>query len=585
MNRSPPVRSRDRGDRANAGICLRDAMISYRFKRRAFLAALGGGFGLRAMFRNGEVSAQAAQSPPRFLFSHWPVGIIAGAQDALFKPTVGAAGGYALQPFADNGLADDMITIRNVSTTLLPLNGAGGSEGGMVVLVTGVGCGGTRENRGESDDGFATGPSIDQYLLAKVPALRVPAGGPGYANAICDARTDLGEISAKCLSYSTEKRPVPLFSPAGTFGTENVPLLGTLSPFMQYTSLFSGMAPGSGTGLGGQGGSAGTAGAAGSAGPLPAADAMLKQLALRRSVLDFSLQEISRMSALVPGRARDKLRIHFDAVEEIEKGLTRAIEARKTITTGTGGGAGSTGGMGGAGGSAGDHVSCAVGMAPPAGVEGMPDWTVGGHGNYGTPKNGSTDDMATHETVGRLHMDVLRAAFVCDLIRCGTFQWSPSTNHVGFKGLYPGDEAGIYQHHPTSHSGNYYTNVLEATTPSELTVPAGRFLFNVQNWYFARHAENLKRWKEAVDGSGNPLLGTTLVVFTTENADQQNRRANIPCMLFGGRKLGMKAGQYVQGAQTINGLFGTIAQALGHTSTDAPLGVPIPGLWSNPAGG
>ena len=62
-----------------------------------------------------------------------------GAGDALWKPTSGAAGGYALQPFADNGLAGDMITIRGVSTLGYHLNGSGGLEGGTVVCVTGVG--------------------------------------------------------------------------------------------------------------------------------------------------------------------------------------------------------------------------------------------------------------------------------------------------------------------------------------------------------------------------------------------------------------------------------------------------------------
>jgi hypothetical protein len=33
-------------------------MISYRFKRRAFLTAMGGGLGLKIMLRNMEASAQ-----------------------------------------------------------------------------------------------------------------------------------------------------------------------------------------------------------------------------------------------------------------------------------------------------------------------------------------------------------------------------------------------------------------------------------------------------------------------------------------------------------------------------------------------
>ena len=155
-------------------------MISYRFKRRAFLTAVGGGIGLKVMLRNMEASAQTASSPPRLLVTHWPVGIVPGLNDALWKPTSGAAtGSPGLQPFVTNGLNNDMIVVRGVSTGSLNLNGGGSHEGGTVVLVTGVGCAGTRTNRGESDDGYAGGPSYDQLMLQNVAALKSPMGGAG----------------------------------------------------------------------------------------------------------------------------------------------------------------------------------------------------------------------------------------------------------------------------------------------------------------------------------------------------------------------------------------------------------------------
>ena len=81
-------------------------MISYRFKRRAFLAGMGGGVGLKIMLRNMEAAAQTTKSPARLLVPHWPVGIVAGTSDALFAPTSGSIGGsHGLQPFADDDLA------------------------------------------------------------------------------------------------------------------------------------------------------------------------------------------------------------------------------------------------------------------------------------------------------------------------------------------------------------------------------------------------------------------------------------------------------------------------------------------------
>src|SRR6185503_7587827 len=96
-------------------------MISHRFRRRAFLGGLAGGVGLKVMLRNAELSGQTAQSPPRFLATYWPLAIVPGANNALWTPTKGPAGGYALQPFLDNGLADDMITLRGISTATLSL--------------------------------------------------------------------------------------------------------------------------------------------------------------------------------------------------------------------------------------------------------------------------------------------------------------------------------------------------------------------------------------------------------------------------------------------------------------------------------
>ena len=117
-----------------------------------------------------------------------------------------------LQPFADNGLGADMTVIKGISTP----NGAGGShEGGQPALVTGVGCPGTRSGEQEGDDGYAGGPSFEQVLLANVAALKAPGSAFSYKNVGCDTRTDLGETSTKCMSYSTQKQSVAALSGTG----------------------------------------------------------------------------------------------------------------------------------------------------------------------------------------------------------------------------------------------------------------------------------------------------------------------------------------------------------------------------------
>jgi len=146
-------------------------MVSYRFRRRAFLTALSGGIGLKVMLRTLEGAAQGMRSPGRLLVTHWPVGIVGGANRSLWTPTSGSVGGsQALRPFADAGLGPDMTVMGGLSTAAQAGVG-GGHEGGTVSLVTGVRPGGTRSGEQESDDAYAAGPSFDQILLENVPSL------------------------------------------------------------------------------------------------------------------------------------------------------------------------------------------------------------------------------------------------------------------------------------------------------------------------------------------------------------------------------------------------------------------------------
>src|SRR5215467_11344939 len=155
-------------------------MISYRFKRRAFLSAVGGGVGLKILLRNMEAAAQTTKSPGRLLITHWPVGIVAGSGNALWTPTSGSVtGSQGLQPFATAGLDGDMTVIKGVST---PVGQGGSHEGGTPALVSNVAPAGTRSGEQESDDAYCSGTSIDQILLAGVPALKVANAAINYVN-------------------------------------------------------------------------------------------------------------------------------------------------------------------------------------------------------------------------------------------------------------------------------------------------------------------------------------------------------------------------------------------------------------------
>ena len=224
----------------------------------------------------------------------------------------------------------------------------------------------------------------------------------GFENAICDSRVDFAEVSTQCLSYGYANTSVTPVS--GTIRTQASPLLPTLRPLDLFTNLFGSFVPPT------------------TGGPTPA---VLKALHERKSVLDFALRELAQLSTLAPASERSKIDIHAQAIRDIETQISMQLQ-------GTGGPA----------------MGCTAPAMPPAVSGGASD--KGNHNDYGNPVATVADDTL-HAQIGGLHMGILKAAFTCDIIRVATFQWSPGTNHVAFKGQFPGEANTIYQHHPLSH--------------------------------------------------------------------------------------------------------------------------------------
>ena len=149
-------------------------------------------------------------------------------------------------------------------------------------------------------------------------------------------------------------------------------------------------------------------------------------------------------------------------------------------------------------------------------------------------------------------------------------------------------------------------------SPDVLVTGTGRnpivgFLSNVQTWYNQQMANILSGWKTTTDAMGGNLFDNTIIPFVTEVAYTGHEHINMPAMLFGGKALGFKQGQYL-GGQTVptnpgaavglnrplNDLWLTVAQAFGLSTSAAPLNAeqfvkntggwtgPIAGLWAAP---
>jgi hypothetical protein len=495
------------------------------------------------MLDNMVAVAQGATSPPRFLMTHWPVGTV----HYWFKPT-GSGTDYTtsriLQPFEDAGLRDDMIILYGMDSNVGP-GGGGGHEAGTPMATTGARCPGTRSNGGEADDAVAGGPSFDQIFLQHVPELQTP--GVGYANSICDARVDSLETSTQCLSYDHATRSIAAASGGGQV-TENIPLLPELSPAQQYMKLFSGFMPG---------------------GDTPAnMEAVAGALVMRKSVLDFSLNELNRVKTLAPQSEISKIDLHAEAIRKIEEQLSAQI-ADGSLS-----------------------VGCEAPEAPDSSLQGK----TGSRFDYGAAQTNTADD-AIHEQIGKAHYGIIKAAFQCDLLRVATFQWSPGTNHVSFANQYPDDPDAIFMHHPLSHEIGNRADVVDSPPSDGRARSIVEFLANVQTWYNARTAELLNDFKAATDAFGGNLLDQTVIPYITEVAETNHTWSPMPALIFGGRALGMQGGQYVDvsggfGGPGYNAMWMSVAQAylgadplaaLSDEVFDKSNADPIDGLWAPPA--
>jgi len=526
--------------------------MPYRLARRSFLAGIGGAFGLGALLRNIEAAAQGAGPPPRFLMMHWPVGTIrnqfvpSGTGTSYTTSKAGQGPGYIISPFDTPELRPHTIILHGFNMDGIRGEG-GGHEDGTGFATTGAHSPGTRANGGEDDDGCAGGPSWDQILLKNVPALsrRNAQGtiiGRGSYNAICDRRVDSYETSTRCLSYGYAQQTINSARPGGTI-RENKPLLPEMSPLTAYKDLFSGFLPGA---------------------TITDREA-LRLLKLRKSVLDHSLRELDRLKTLGPASEREKIDSHAAAVRKLEAQLSEQIAGRGTTT-------------------------CALPPMPEAALTGKDGESL--RGDYEDPRV-NTSDETTHEAVGKAHAAIIRAAFACDLIRVATFQWSPGTNHVAFRGVDPNAPDTIWMHHPLSHQVTSAA-FFNGPRPAEDTY-VWDAMVNINRWYFQKTADivnELRLQVDPQDPKGGSLLDHTVIPMITEVAEASHTREGHAAIIFGGRKLGMQGGQYRSVSGIHNQLWVTVAQAflgadaVGKLAGEAYVKTgasPLPGLWAAPA--
>jgi Protein of unknown function (DUF1552) len=521
-------------------------MKSYRFARRSFLAAVGGAVGLHTLLRSMEASAAGEGPPPRFLLMNWPCGSVrhqyvpTGTGPGYTASTTQGQPGYIISPFATPQLKPHTHILLGFSMNGLTCPGGGAHEAGTPFSTTGASGPGTRRNGGETDDGCAGGPSWDQILLQHAAGLKT--SGRGYYNVICDARVDSYETSTRCLSYGYAKQQITAAS--GGQISENSPLRPTLSPVTAYNDLFGEFRPGGGM----------------------SDQNALRLLKQRKSVLDHSRRELDRLKTLAPANERVKIDTHAEIIRKLETQLSESINNPTQGNT------------------------CALPTAPDGNLNGL---NSDRNSDYNNPTS-AKDDAPNHAAVGAAHSSIIRAAFACDVIRVATFEWSPGTNHVSFKGADPNSPNTSYMHHPLSHK-KLNSEFYRGSPPT-----TDRYIWDamayVQHWYFAETAKFVLGFLNQVDPlatDGSSLLDRTVIAAVSEVGNPSHDRNDASALIIGGSKLGMQPGGFQALTNSHhNRVWATVAQAfLGQDPlsklTSEPFyrsGVtPIPGIWAPPA--
>jgi hypothetical protein len=230
------------------------------------------------------------------------------------------------------------------------------------------------------------------------------------------------------------------------------------------------------------------------------APAELEQVVRRKqSVLDFTRTGAQRLAARLDGVGRERLDRHLSAIREVELVLHRT-------------------------------AGCVDAAAIERQARGVDPLLLD----------------ANHGLIGRTQLDLVRAAFQCDVSRVATFGWTAGASMVNFSGLIPGVENVDF--HAITHGG------------VNKTVDEAR----VHRWYNEQMAAYLRTLRDTVDLDGRSLLDNTLVVVWSEMRLGQHSFTNVPIQLFGGAGGRLEGGRLVryEGRPT-NDLWLTVANVLG----------------------
>lgn len=222
----------------------------------------------------------------------------------------------------------------------------------------------------------------------------------------------------------------------------------------------------------------------------------------KQSVLDLARGDLNRLRGRLGSEGRERLDRHLAAITEVEQVMRKVVNYDPTALRGD------------------------------------------------VARTDAEQRDVQHAQIGRAHLDIVRAAFQCDLTRVAAFQWgSMETN---FSRIIPGVTDIGY------HTLSHYTGA--AVYDAQLTA--------IHRWYNEQLADFLRTLRDTPDSDGRSLLDNTLVVSWSEVRRGNHTFDNLPIQLFGGAGGRLAGGRLMYyGDHTTNDLWLTIAQAFGQDMT------------------
>lgn len=435
--------------------------------------------------------AQPAPSgPTRFIVFATPN----GTRNNMFWPT-GAEANYKL-----NTLTADLAPWTSKLTWLkgVRLNDSlqNGALGGTLGSEHARGTGGMLTARplkagtqfksfGNTTSGWGSGQSLDQFLAGKL------APNTTFKSMQLGVHVRDTEVRAR-ISYTGADQPIPpREDPKDVFG-----------------ALFSG------------GGAAGAV-------PGMTTPALTRLWAQRKSILDATNAETTRLRGIVGVEDRAKLDAHLAAMRDVEQRL-----------------------VGMAGSMPAPVATNAGGCASPA-ME---------------PVDLKNDDL--YLKAGQLQMDLAAAALACDRTRILTFQWSYSESEHLFQFLNINGNHHVISH-DFSQSGTNFTAYNK-----------------IQTWYAQQFAYFLGKLDSYKEGDRS-VLDNSIILWATEIGEATTHDLTMmPYVLAGSAGGKIRAGRFLDfsaNRRDNNQMLVSIAQAMGAqdvTSFGDPSGAtgPLPGL-------